>query len=215
MQSHASVIGWAQFEGRSPRVRVVLDVGRPAAIVQRVPVSRTIPTPPSRDRADAARTVEELVPTLQIIARRLYRDRADAEDLVQDAVERALRALDQMDPLANPRGWVVTILHNLHIDRCRRRSRLAPHLPAHDLSLAAEEPASEPSWANIGVDELRDAVGRLSPELAAAYRMFALEGRSYIEVSAALGIPKATVGTRLVRARAQLKELLLGRLEGK
>ena len=41
------------------------------------------------------------------------------------------------------------------------------------------------------------------------YRLHALEGRSYQEISERLGIPKATVGTRLIRARRKLKELLM------
>jgi RNA polymerase sigma-70 factor, ECF subfamily len=41
------------------------------------------------------------------------------------------------------------------------------------------------------------------------YRLHALEGRSYEEVSARLRIPKATVGTRLIRARRKLRDLLM------
>jgi RNA polymerase sigma-70 factor (ECF subfamily) len=39
--------------------------------------------------------------------------------------------------------------------------------------------------------------------------MHALENRSYQEIAATLGIPKATVGTRLIRARRKLRELLM------
>jgi RNA polymerase sigma-70 factor (ECF subfamily) len=41
------------------------------------------------------------------------------------------------------------------------------------------------------------------------YRLHALEGRSYEEVAARLRIPKATVSTRLIRARRKLRDLLM------
>ena len=72
--------------------------------------------------------------------------------------------------------------------------------------------APEPVWAGIGVDDLRAGVEQLPDELRTVYRMFALEGRSYNDVAETLGIPKATVGTRLTRARARLKELLTEKL---
>jgi RNA polymerase sigma-70 factor (ECF subfamily) len=178
-----------------------------------LPVSRFISTPRAATGREAAeRLVKEQVSTLRVIARGLYRDRADADDLVQDVLERALRALDQMDLDSNPRGWMVTILHNLHIDRCRRQARRGTHIPAQDVALVAEETAPEPVWAGIGVDDLRAGVEQLPDELRTVYRMFALEGRSYNDVAETLGIPKATVGTRLARARARLKELLTKKL---
>jgi len=169
---------------------------------------------PPLGRAEAKRLVEDQVPTLRIVARGLYRDRADADDLVQDVIERALQVLDRIDPNVNPRGFLVTILHNLHIDRCRSRARRGIHVPAHDVPLVAEEAAPEPAWAALGVDELREGILQLSPELGSAYRMFALEGRPYDEIAAKLGISKATVGTRLLRARARLKEILSAKLTG-
>ena len=180
-----------------------------------LPVSRSISTPRAASGREAAeRAVEEQVSTLRVIARGLYRDRADADDLVQDVLERALRALDQMDLDANPRGWMVTILHNLHIDRCRRQARRGVHIPAQDVPLVAEETAAEPAWAAIEVDDLRAGVERLPDELRTVYQMFALDGRAYTDIAESLGIPKATVGTRLSRARARLKEILSEKLGG-
>src|SRR5438128_11068264 len=86
-------------------------------------------------RASAALLAEQM-PVLRIIARALCRDRSKAEDLVQDTFERALRALDQLDQQKNPRSWMVTILNNLHIDRCRQLARLEPHVPCDEVPLS-------------------------------------------------------------------------------
>jgi len=154
----------------------------------------------------------EQLPILRIVARGLSRDPTEIEDLVQDAYERALRSIDKIDVRGNPRGWMVTILHNLHIDRCRRRARMKPHVPYDEVPLAAPEALEPPAWSAITSEDVRRAAAQLSEELRVTYTMFALEGRSYQEVSEALGIPKATVGTRISRARARLKELLAARM---
>lgn len=167
----------------------------------------------SRPGPEAARRIlAEQLPILRIVARGLSRDAAEIEDLVQDAYEKALRAIDTMDVRANPRGWMVTILHNLHIDRCRRRARMKPHVPADEVPIAAPEAVEAPAWSAISADDVRRAAAKLPEELRTTYTMFALDGRSYLEVAEALGIPKATVGTRLSRARARLKDLLMAEL---
>jgi len=54
------------------------------------------------------------------VANSLTRNRADAEDLVQDTLLRAFRAIDRFDG-RYPRAWLLTILRNTHINRNRRR----------------------------------------------------------------------------------------------
>jgi len=164
--------------------------------------------------AAARRLLAEQLPILRAVARNLARNSMEVEDLVQDVYERALRQIDRIDLTANPRGWMVTVLHNLHIDRCRQRARMKPHVPHDDVPLAAPEAREAPIWASITTEDVRRAAAELPAELRDAYVMFALEGRSYIEIALALGIPKATVGTRLSRARARLKELLTAQLRG-
>src|SRR5262249_30074781 len=91
--------------------------------------------------------------------------------------------------------------------------RMRPHVPCDDLAIAV--PANDedaPIWSAITTEDVRRAAANLPRELREVYVLFALEGRSYIEVSEQLGIPKATVGTRLSRARARLKEQLIGQL---
>ena len=62
-----------------------------------------------------------LLPELRGFARFLVRDRAEADDLVQDAVVRALAALDQFQPGTNLKSWLFTILRNVFFEQARRR----------------------------------------------------------------------------------------------
>src|SRR5215475_1051441 len=103
---------------------------------------------PARDRRRAvtlaecsfSEAVQEHEALLTAIARRLCGNDADAADLVHDTYERALRAWDRYSDRGNLRSWMVAILHNLFIDRCRKHRR-APRTEAIDgLELAAPEP---------------------------------------------------------------------------
>jgi RNA polymerase sigma-70 factor (ECF subfamily) len=163
----------------------------------------------------ARRMLAEQLPVLRAVARNLVRNAAEVEDLVQDVFEKALRSLDRINLASNPRGWMVTILHNLHIDRCRQRARMQPHVPCDEVPIAmpsGPDDGDAPIWSAMTTDDVRRAAANLPRELREVYVMFALEGRSYIEVADTLGIPKATVGTRLSRARARLKQLLTAEL---
>ena len=59
-------------------------------------------------------------------------------------------------------------------------------------------------------EELWDAVARLPEKLRTAVHLHYAEGYSTEEIAALLGVPAATVRTRLHRARRQLKDLLGG-----
>ncbi len=167
--------------------------------------------PPVVDRQLRQRLADQL-PVLREVARGACRDAAEIEDLVQDVFEKALRSIETLDRTQSPRGWMVTILYRLHIDRCRQRARQMPHVPCEDEPLVAPEMDAAPAWQQLGADDVRQAAARLPAELRDTYTMFALDGLSYVEISAALGISKITVGTRILRARAQLKKLLTAEL---
>ncbi len=162
----------------------------------------------SRSFATFARAHE---PVLRATALRLCGNATDANDLVQDTFERGLRSLARFQPGTDGRAWLLTILHNLFIDRCRSRTREArSDTPAEELEerIAAPEPEAQPFWATISTEQLREALEKIPEDFRAVYQMHALENRSYQEIAQTLGIPKATVGTRLIRARRKLKELL-------
>lgn len=170
---------------------------------------------PLRATPEAARQIlAEQLPILHVVARGLCRDATEREELVQDVYEKALRAISRIDLASNPRGWMVTILHNLHIDRCRKRARMKPHIPSDDVAIPAPEVIEAPAWSGLSSDDVRRAVAKLPDELRTTYTMFALDGQSYHDVAQTLGIPKATVGTRISRARARLKALLTAEIAG-
>lgn len=181
--------------------------GQPAPRVESRP-----PSSPTLDSRWFAAFAREHEAALHATAMRLCGNATDARDLVQDTFERGLRNLARYKVGTDGRAWLLTILHHLFIDRCRSRTReRRADVSAEDVEerIAAPEPEAVPTWASISPEQLREALEKIPEEFRTVYRLHALEGRSYIEIAERLGIPKATVGTRLIRARRKLKELLM------
>jgi RNA polymerase sigma-70 factor (ECF subfamily) len=76
--------------------------------------------------------------------------------------------------------------------------------------LVCPDTEEQPWWEDISPEQVREAVTRLPDELRCAFERFAFERKSYKEISAELGVPVATVGTRVLRARRRLRVLLEG-----
>jgi RNA polymerase sigma-70 factor, ECF subfamily len=144
---------------------------------------------------------------LFVLAQKMCGNRFDAQDLVQDTYERALRSSARFAPGTNAAAWLATILRRLFVDAYRRQRRITPVALDGD-QFMADEPEVEPVWASLGSEEIESALASLDEPFKKVFVLHELEGRSYTEIAAALRIPKATVGTRLARARRKLRNLL-------
>jgi RNA polymerase sigma-70 factor (ECF subfamily) len=160
----------------------------------------------------------ELARPLMAAALRLTRRRADAEDLVQETLMRAWRALGTFEKGTRFKAWMFRILKNAFINRGKREAA-AP--VAVDFT-EREEPAPEsPVPSLLDLSELEgiadrhfdEQVKRAIEDLPEPYRvplvLFALGGLSYQEIADTMEIPIGTVMSRLHRARSQLKADLL------
>jgi len=127
-----------------------------------------------------------------------------AHDLVQDTIERALRRRDSFVVGTSVRGWLLTILSNRFIDQMRRR-QVVREEAIGDHDVAVDAPTTE---LPVTADQLRAAVAALPSELREVVTLHDLEGKSYRDIAAALGVPMGTIGTRLARARTKLYQAL-------
>ncbi len=143
-------------------------------------------------------------------ALRLCGSRADACDLVQDALERALRSFDRFTPGTNARAWLFTIVRHTFLNRCRDRHDERRADCIDDVQIAAPGPTERPTWDAVSTEQLEDAIENLSDDFGRVYRMHAIDALSYQEIAGRLGIPTNTVGTRLARARLKLRSMLEG-----
>lgn len=166
-----------------------------------------------RARARLETALVDAEPVLTRIAERLCASSADARDLVQDTFERATRIGLPLE-VRNPSGWLVTIMHNLFIDRCRAGARRPNHEPLADqhadvTQLTPDPP--EPAWSLITVEDVRAALAEIEPAYSEVYELHTFQRWSYEKIAERLSIQRVTVGTRLNRARKKLREVLVRR----
>jgi RNA polymerase sigma-70 factor, ECF subfamily len=155
---------------------------------------------------------EFVLPELDVllrVARRLTRDTDEAEDLVQDALVRAFRALDRFDG-RYPRAWLLTILRNTHYNRLRKRrpdlldEEAVQRLPASGADGRLDGTAERAMHEHFD-PEVRAALRSLSARHRSVIALVDLDGLSYREAADLLEVPVGTVMSRLHRARAKVR----------
>jgi RNA polymerase sigma-70 factor (ECF subfamily) len=129
-------------------------------------------------------------------AQRSLGDRGKAEDVVQEAILRAWRRLDQLDPSAGSlRPWLFTVTRNLIIDE-RRRAAARPRAvsPAED---APDPVATESVDRVLEAWQVADALRQLGRDHRSVIELTYYGGLSVHQASERLGIPEGTVKSRL------------------
>jgi len=174
---------------------------------------------PRAPQPEFEREVLEQLPSLLAVATRLTRNPAEAEDLVQDAVLKAIRAQTQFESGTNLRAWLLKILTNTFINRYRRGGLERSVLESPDADPLAD------GWVSAStIEAMRDPesqalrpileaeIGKALDELPAEFRLAVIlsdvEDLSYKEIADIMGCPIGTVMSRLHRGRRLLKSRL-------
>jgi RNA polymerase sigma-70 factor, ECF subfamily len=157
----------------------------------------------------------EIMPGLRRRAHMLESNGWSAEDLLQDTLERALSRRNHLRPGSNLAAWLGVIMKNLFVDRCRQeRTRSTAHLSLTLMGSAPAECSPEAPWESMVVADLAHLVGRLQTPLRETVELVLLGRCSYRAAAARLGVPVATIGTRLNRARRKLRALVAASASG-
>ena len=160
------------------------------------------------------------LPHLDAVARfalSLTRDRSDADDLVQDTYLRAFRGWRTFRPGSDVRRWLFAICRNAFLRTRRRRGTFVESedgdvdaMPAVQSHLQAMREGLGDLFELIDVQPaIERAVGQLPEPHHSILVLVDLEGHSYEEAAAVLGIPIGTVRSRLFRARRMIQESLI------
>jgi RNA polymerase sigma-70 factor (ECF subfamily) len=143
------------------------------------------------------------------LAYRLSGNAQDAEDLTQETFVRVFRSLADYQP-GTFEGWLHRITTNLFLDMVRRRQRIRfDALPEDTERLPGSAPGPEQVYAANHLDpQVQAALAALSPEFRVPVVLCDIEGLTYEEIGATLGIKLGTVRSRIHRGRVQLREAL-------
>ena len=148
---------------------------------------------------------------------RLVGNQAEAEDIAQEVFLKAYERYDQLRDSPTVGGWLKTVATNLslnHLTRYRARwrffSEMAP--PHDDTDVMLEIPAPETLHQELHAADQRRLVDAALQKLPASQRvplvLFHLEGKSYEEISVALGISLSKVKIDIFRGREALRRKL-------
>ncbi|MFC8504292.1 RNA polymerase sigma factor [Pedococcus sp. NPDC057267] len=179
------------------------------------PGSHGVPEPTHDVDARAAALAfrQYVEPELQVllrVAQSLTGNTADAEDLVQETLIRAYKAVARFDG-RHPRAWLLTILRRTHMNMHRRQrpevvadwNALSNTRPAFS---AAEHPSAEDEVVDQSLHhELVKALTALDPRFREALWLVDVNDLTYADAAAVLGVPVGTVMSRLSRARDRVR----------
>jgi len=145
------------------------------------------------------------------LTRYLLRDEHDAQDVVQEAVLRALRHFEGYRE-GNGRAWLLTIVRNCCYSwqRKHRRDRAAVEY--------VDEEHGQEDRDEVGTDaavmaesdrwSIEAALASLPVEFREVIVLREVHGMSYKDIAAVSQVPIGTVMSRLARARKRMRDLL-------
>jgi RNA polymerase sigma-70 factor, ECF subfamily len=150
---------------------------------------------------------ERHAPWLVLRLTRRCNDRHLVDEAVQDTFVAVWQGARRWDGRGEVAAWVWGIGIRRLIDQLRRAPRPTAELTGgvtHD----AEPSAEDRVLVGVEYGDLAGVLERLSPELRAVVQATVLDGLTTKEAGRLLGIPSGTVKTRMMRAKAQMREAL-------
>ncbi len=200
----------------NPRVDAVTTLGRLPGLGRTDNVSQTdselIRDAQANDHAAFETLVRRYAERAFRAAYRVVRDQQAAEEVLQEALIKAYRALPRFEARSSFYTWLYRITVNLALDR-RRRGKREPTLEwddaiAHQVDPRAVAAVSHDPEVEVRRREVRDLVAQGIQTLPDAQREALLlrevDGLSYEEIAESMGISKGTVMSRLHYARKKM-----------
>jgi RNA polymerase sigma-70 factor (ECF subfamily) len=162
---------------------------------------------------------------LYVAAYSIVQNEADAEDIVQDAVIKAYKALKSFRGDAKFSTWLIAITLNEARSRWRRiKGDQLDYLSDCEDSTGDYTPSVLADWRYIPSEALerkelrqalREAIAKLSPEYREVLILRDVRGMSIAETAEAAGVNEGLVKVRLFRARISMQKLLAPKLAPK
>ncbi len=130
--------------------------------------------------------------------------RQDADDAMQLAFMQIFRKLDRFSGGSSLETWIYRVATNEALQFLRRRKR-------DNVDTLSLEPESKVSQSGLRLEDsemLEAGLAKLDPELLAVLTLKEVQELSYAEIAEIMNIPEGTVGSRLNRARRELRDEL-------
>src|SRR5258708_29681360 len=157
----------------------------------------------------AATNIEALLvamrPKLHRYCARMVGSVIDGEDVLQDALIKAVESFPSAGPVGNPEGWLFRIAHNCALDFLRRRSRQEALLSGEEVDMIAD-PADSVLSRQIASASLRTFM-RLPVAQRSSVILMDVLGCALQEICEVMDFTLPAVKAALHRGREQLRQL--------
>jgi RNA polymerase sigma-70 factor (ECF subfamily) len=163
----------------------------------------TADTADTREAFD--RLLGELRPKLHRYCARMTGSVVDGEDVLQEALVKAIEAFPQAGPLVNPEGWLFRIAHNAALDFLRRRTRQDQLRSDEDPDMIVD-PVTTTDDRQIAAASLRTFM-RLPAAQRSSVILMDVLGYSLDEIREVMDSSIPAIKAALHRGRARLREL--------
>jgi RNA polymerase sigma-70 factor (ECF subfamily) len=154
---------------------------------------------------DIEALLAQMRPKLHRYCARMVGSVIDGEDVLQDALIKAMDALPSAVPIANPQGWLFRIAHNTALDFLRRRNRQEALHSAEEVDMIAGQ-LDDLESRLIAATSLRTFM-RLPVAQRSSVILMDVLGCSLAEVCDIMDFSMPAVKAALHRGRTQLREL--------
>jgi RNA polymerase sigma-70 factor, ECF subfamily len=159
---------------------------------------------------DFERELVALLPQLRRFAGHLAGSTADGDDLLQEALAKALTNRERWQAGTRLDSWMYRIIQNHWIDTVRTRRRRGTHVALDGMHDLAGSDGVRTVEGVLAADRLRSELARLPDDQRVVLLLVTIEGLSYAEAAKTLDIPVGTVMSRISRARASLARKVFG-----
>ena len=160
--------------------------------------------PPGPQVAQVRAAIVAAFPRLKLLARNLTRAPDQAADLVQATCVRALERARTLQHGYNVQAWLFRIMRNLHVDELRSSFFNAARLD--------DEPPWRPepvaAWRLVHDEQIERMVPHLPAHLRSVWQLVHEQQLDQSEIADRLGIQRATVASRIFRARSAMRQML-------
>jgi RNA polymerase sigma-70 factor (ECF subfamily) len=146
-------------------------------------------------------------------ARAILRDDAEAEDALQEAYLHAYRAIGTFRAESKLTTWLARIVANEALMRLRKRTRRGEIVPIDPNAFVMEKTPERSAQLAQMRRLLEQHIDALPDDYRAVFMLRAVEEMPVDEAAAVLGIPEATVRSRLFRAKGLLREALASSID--
>jgi RNA polymerase sigma-70 factor (ECF subfamily) len=155
------------------------------------------------------------------LAQILTGNAAEAEDLAQETLLKAFKAILTLTDGSNPKAWLMRILRNARIDRLRAARPSAGHLSLDELELDPPDNRPEAPDVHPGLHDPQEVLNAFSdqqmilalqdlPEdIRWTLLLVDVEGMDHKDAAELLDVPLGTIKSRTHRGRAMLRKTLL------